>query len=76
LIDDIGLDELVAVVVLDAAQRFEIAGIGQLVEVQDLMSGIQDQVPYKRRADKTGTASDENAHPIKPFSVEQQSIGA
>ena len=44
LVDDIRLDELVAGIGGDALQRFQITGVGQLVEVEDFVPGIFDQV--------------------------------
>ena len=37
---DIGVHEAVIGMVLDLAERFEIAGIGQLVDIDDVMAGI------------------------------------
>gem|GEM_PF-4165124 len=44
LVADIGLQEAIAWVVLDFAQRLQVAGVGQLVEVEHLMIGVVDQV--------------------------------
>jgi len=44
LITDVGLQEAIARVVLDLAQRLQVAGVGQLVEVEHLMIGVVDQV--------------------------------
>ncbi|MNE67255.1 hypothetical protein D3C80_1628530 [compost metagenome] len=55
---DIGLQELVTRVVRNAGQRLEVAGVGQLVEVEHLVPGVVEQVANQRRADKARTASD------------------
>ncbi|MNN65112.1 hypothetical protein D3C81_1805920 [compost metagenome] len=62
LIADVGLHELIASVGGNAAQRLQIAGVGQLVQVEHFMFGVPDQMANQRRTDKAGTAGDENAH--------------
>ena len=59
---DIGLQELVVRVVRDAGQRFEVAGVGQLVEVEHLVLGVIEQVANQRRTNKTRAAGDQNTH--------------
>jgi len=49
-------------VLLDGLQRFEIGGVGQLVEVQHLGADLADQKPAHRRADKPGPAGNQNFH--------------
>lgn len=44
LVDDIGLDKLIAAVGRDAGQRLEVAGVSQLVQVEHLVLGVLDQV--------------------------------
>ncbi|MNE16219.1 hypothetical protein D3C80_1091580 [compost metagenome] len=61
-VGDIGLDEFVSGVVGDALQRFEVAGVGQLVEVEHFVFGVVDQVADQRRANEAGAACDEYAH--------------
>lgn len=62
LVDDVGLDELVAGVGRDAAQRLQVTGVGQLVQVEHFVVGVVDQVAYQRRADEPGSTGDENSH--------------
>ena len=62
LVDDIGLDKLIAAVGRDAGQRLEVAGVSQLVQVEHFMLSVLNQVPDQGRANKSGTAGDENAH--------------
>ena len=54
---DIDLVEPIARRLRDRAQRLEIAGISELVEVGDLVRRAVDQVPDHCRADETGSAS-------------------
>ncbi len=67
LVDDVGLDELVAAVGRDGSQRFQVAGVGEFVEVEHFMLGVLDQVTYQSRTDKTGATGNENAHVGGPF---------
>lgn len=69
LVDDIGLDELVAGVGGDTRQRLQVACVGQLVEVEHLVFGVADQVANQRRSNKAGTAGNENAHMGRPSSL-------
>ncbi|MNJ58276.1 hypothetical protein D3C77_539040 [compost metagenome] len=62
LIGNVGLDELVAGIGRDAGQRFQVTGIGQLVQVEHFVLGIVDQVTHQRRTDESGSAGDENSH--------------
>ena len=48
LIDDIGLHEFVAGIGGNALQRFQVTGVGQLVEVEHFMPGIFDQMTDQR----------------------------
>ena len=45
-----------------AHQRVEVASIGQLVEVDDLVVRVAEQVPDQGRANKTGAAGDDELH--------------
>ena len=67
LVDDIGLDELIAAVGRDAGQRFQIAGVGEFVQVEHFVLGVLNQVTDQSRTDKTGAAGNENAHVGGPF---------
>ncbi|MDT4871067.1 hypothetical protein FQZ97_1061770 [compost metagenome] len=61
-VGDIGLEELVARIGRDGSQGFEVAGIGQLVEVEHLMPGFGQQMANKSRTDEAGSAGDQDAH--------------
>ncbi|MNF83659.1 hypothetical protein D3C84_659840 [compost metagenome] len=67
LVDNIGLHELVASVGGNAGQRFEIARIGQFVQVEHFMLGVPNQLANQGRADETGAAGDKNTHVGQPF---------
>jgi hypothetical protein len=62
LIDDVLLHELVASVGDYALQRFEVACVGQFVEVQYVMIGVVDQMADQRRTDKAGATGDKYSH--------------
>ena len=62
LVDDIGLDELIAAVGRDAGQRLKVAGVSQLVQVEHFVLSVLNQVADQGGANKSGTAGDENAH--------------
>ncbi|MNG22499.1 hypothetical protein D3C84_1069860 [compost metagenome] len=62
LVADIGTEEPVARVARHAGQGFQIAGIGQLVQVEDLVFAVVQQVADQCRADEAGAAGDQNAH--------------
>ncbi|MNG31492.1 hypothetical protein D3C84_1173100 [compost metagenome] len=44
------------------AQRLQVAGIGEFVEVGDLCGSVVDQVANYSRADKASAAGNKNAH--------------
>ncbi|MNF06536.1 hypothetical protein D3C80_2065050 [compost metagenome] len=48
-------------------QRLEVAGVGQLVEVEHFVLGVADQVTDQRRADEASAAGDEYAHLKSPL---------
>ncbi|GIW99730.1 MAG: hypothetical protein KatS3mg111_3063 [Pirellulaceae bacterium] len=54
------LSELVLRMIGDVGQRVQVAGIGQLVDVQDRVA-LVDQVADQVRADKTGSPGDQDA---------------
>ena len=58
LINDISLNELVTGVRSDALQRFQIASVGQLVDVEHFVGGVFNQVTDQSRTNETGTAGD------------------
>ena len=49
-------------VALQRRQGFQIAGVGQLVEVDDGLVGLGQPVEDEVAADETGTAGDEDGH--------------
>ena len=57
---DVDPAKAVALAVVDGPQRREVAGIGQLVEVEHVVSRLGQQVPDQGRADEAGAAGDEN----------------
>ena len=54
------MDEAVAWVVFDRPQRIEIAGVGQLVEVDDLAGLLGNALADEAAADEAGAAGDQN----------------
>ncbi|MNL18463.1 hypothetical protein D3C87_1396080 [compost metagenome] len=44
LINDVGLNEFIASVTGNAGQRFEIAGVGQLVQIEHFVTGVSNQL--------------------------------
>ena len=67
LVDDIGLYELIAAIGRDTGQRFQIAGVGEFVQVEHFVLGVLNQMTYQSRTDKTGATGNENAHDWGPF---------
>ena len=61
-IADVGVFEAVARVVGDTGQIVEVAGVGQLVEVQDLVIGVGDEVAHDSRADEACASRHDEAH--------------
>ncbi|MNE06987.1 hypothetical protein D3C80_995920 [compost metagenome] len=62
LIHNIGLNKLVASVVGNAGQRFEITGISQFVQVEHFMLSVLNQLANKGRAYETGSAGNKDTH--------------
>ncbi|MNE91597.1 hypothetical protein D3C80_1892300 [compost metagenome] len=60
-IADIHMVEAVPGRAVHVGQRLQIAGIGELVEVGDLVSGVLDQVANHCGSNKTGATRNENA---------------
>jgi len=61
-IADAALDEDMPGVVLQAGQVFQIAGVGQVIEVDDGFVGQGQPVEDKVAANEAGGAGDDNAH--------------
>lgn len=57
---DIDLLEMVTGRIRNVGQGFEITGVGQLVEIDDLGLGALYILAYDGRADEAGTASDDD----------------
>ncbi len=60
LFDDIAANEGVVRVRLDFGQVLEVAGVGQRVEVDDLVLRLAEQHPHEVRADEPCTTGDED----------------
>ena len=67
LVDDIGLYEFITAVGRNAGKRFQIAGIGEFVQVEHFVFSVLNQVADQGRADESSAAGDENAHVGGPF---------
>ncbi len=61
-IGDVGLEELITRVVFHGCQRLQVAGIGQFVQVEHAVLGIENEMADQCGADESGSASYENAH--------------
>jgi len=57
---DVRPHERVALVLLDVGQVLEVAGVGQCVDVDDLVVAAEQQHAHEVRADEAGTAGDED----------------
>ena len=58
-ITDIHPDELVIRLVLDVLEVRKVAGIGELVKIDDLVLGVfVDEESYDMRSDETGSSGD------------------
>ena len=75
-IDDVGADERIAGAVRYRRQRFEVAGIGELVDDQNGVAAVADRMADHCRADEAGTAGDEDAarHGGESISVPELSV--
>ncbi len=59
---DIGTLEAIARVAGDRVERGEAGGVGELVEVDDLVSELADEIAADRRTDEAGAAGDQDPH--------------
>ena len=59
---DVDMLEVVAGVVPGLGQRGEVAGVGQLVDVDDLGLGLANELADDGRTDETGTAGQQDLH--------------
>lgn len=53
------MDEMVTRVGCRRAKRFEVSGISELVDIDDMPTAFVDEQPDQCRADESGTAGDE-----------------
>ncbi len=67
-VTDVAVDEAVARVVLDRAQVVGVAGVGELVQVDDLARSALDSAgesaPDEVGADEAGSAAHQELHPF------------
>lgn len=75
LIADIGQDKLMSCIPLDRGQVVTVAGIGQLINVDDRFFLPAKPVQYKIRPDESGSAGHKNTHPLR-FSPERAPQGS
>ncbi|MNT65987.1 hypothetical protein D3C72_2040170 [compost metagenome] len=66
-IGDIGLDELITRAVGHGGKRLEVAGIGQLVQIEHFVLGMAQQMANERRANEAGSAGDQESHFPCPY---------
>ena len=59
-VPDVALHEHMARVALQGGEAFQVAGVGQRVEVQHRFAGRGDPIEKEVRADEAGAAGDEN----------------
>ena len=64
---DVGLEKLVSRVPLQVAQGGWIAGVGQLIDIENLVASRKKKT-NEIGADETGTTSDEDFHKGKRWS--------
>ena len=60
-VNDVGLDELVARVLSDRLEVIEVAGVGQLIQHQNLMRRCANEFAHHGRANEAGAACDDDA---------------
>jgi hypothetical protein len=63
-IGDVAQQEAVAAILGDVGKVVEIAGVGQLVETNDLIARRPQQMMNEVRADESGPAGDEDLHRV------------
>lgn len=57
---EVGLDEVVLGVAVEVAEGFEVAGVGEFVEVDDVEVFFEDEEADEVGADEAGAAGDED----------------
>ena len=61
-IADVGLLEYISIETRHFRHGIQIAGIGELVKINDPVIGVIDDVPNQCRADEAGAAGGQNFH--------------
>ena len=61
-IADVELDKTVARIIRHRGQRFQVAGIGQLIQVHHLDAFVRHQRTHHRRPDKARSPGDDDFH--------------
>ena len=57
-VGDIGLQEPITITGFHFGERLEVAGVGQLVQVEDAVLGVLNEVADQSRADESGSPGD------------------
>jgi len=67
-VTDIALDKDVPGIAFEVPQRFHIASVGELIEIDDGNAFLAHEITHEVAADETGSAGEENAfydrHPL------------
>ena len=66
---DVAVHEVVATVVGDRVQRIEVAGVGQLVEIDDRALFLGQPLAHEATADEAGAAGNQDCVHENPFSA-------
>ena len=74
-IADVAVHEHVLGRVARRRERVEIAGVGQLVEIDDALAVLRERLEHEVRADETGAAGDEECFHALPGSRESNAKG-
>ena len=61
---NIAVHELVPRITVQAAQRIQVAGIGELVKIDHQLVALCQPVEHKVPTDKSGTARNQNGHDV------------
>lgn len=68
---NVALHEQVARIALQPRQRFQVARVGQLVEVDDALLRVRQPVENEVGADEASASGDENSHRVNLFITRQ-----
>lgn len=63
-VTQVALHEDMARIALQAREVFQVAGVGEFVEVDDRLVGLDQPVEHKIATNEAGTASDQNCHSL------------